>query len=86
MTRIPVQRVARGDGEDSVAIPGAGPRVLPAGEAVAYATDPKRNLSPRSLTVIGDAGKAAGAGPGPHWLLLTDWVLFAVNTTGNNTT
>jgi hypothetical protein len=26
-----------------------------------------------------------GGDPSPHWASLADWVLFAVNTTGNNT-
>jgi hypothetical protein len=59
MTPISVQLVERGDGEDGCRCPAAGPRVSPAAEAVAYAADPKRNLSPTPLTLIGDVDGVA---------------------------
>jgi hypothetical protein len=58
-TPIFIQRVERGDGEDGVSMSGRRPRVSPAAEAVTYATDPKRNLSPTPLTLIGDVDGVA---------------------------
>ena len=49
----------RGDGEDGVSSPAAGARVSPTAEAVAYAADPKRDLSPTPLTLIGDVDGVA---------------------------
>jgi hypothetical protein len=34
-------------------------------------------------SVVANVNRAAVEGPGPHWGLLADWELFAVNNTGN---
>lgn len=41
---------------------------------------PGRELRRRQTPLSG-----GGRGPGPHWVVLADWVLFAANITGNNT-
>ena len=50
MTSISVRLVARGDGEDSVSMPGRRAKTSPSAEAAAHAIDPERHLSPTPLT------------------------------------
>jgi hypothetical protein len=47
-----VQRVAGGDDEDGVPVCAAGPRVSRIAQAVGYAIDPERHLSPTPPTPV----------------------------------
>jgi hypothetical protein len=52
VTPTPVQLVVRGDGEDYVPVPGRQTEAHASGEAVGYATDPKRRRSATPETPI----------------------------------
>ena len=52
MTPLSVQLVIRGDGENSVSVPGRKVRWSRPAQPVGYATDPKRHLSSTPSTLI----------------------------------